>query len=1202
MTTLLRCPMAADLQFTLQLESFSDRASYGRRGTTLSCRLRAWLVVWLCLIAIPSAAETELFVASGGNDTWSGTLPAPAKDGKDGPFATLTRARDELRRLKALGRLSRGATVNLRGGTYHLRTPLALGPADAGTKQGPIVWRAYQDEKAVLSGALPVTGFKPWKGRILVADLKSSGFEKAAFRQLFFRGVRQVLARYPNVDPKDPHFGQWAHVLASDPAPATNRSVSDNVPQAKDHFTATSDVIKPAWERLSQAEIAIHPAYGWAWNVLPLKSADRETNTIWLGRPASYGLMIGDRYFVQNLLAELDAPGEWYLDRQDYRLYFWPPADLKPGDVSVAVSESLVVAEGAGNVTLRGLTMENCGGTAVTLKDCEASLVARCTIHNTGLWGVSILGGRNTGAAGNDIYDTGAGGVNIQAGDRKTLARGDCYADNNYIHHIAAFQRTYNTGVKLAGVGNRASHNLIHDCYHQGILIGGNDHVAEYNVVHHTNLGSEDTGGLYMSSRDFTQRGTVIRYNVFHHLGGFGKTNSWNPVHNGEVEFRYPAFTWGIYLDAPEVGCTVFGNLLYSVPVCGLFNHEGRDNRWENNIVVDAPAFQVSSGNYPDLDQQSYAFVKALRDKGGYETYLRRYPELASYTDQASTHHTCAPGTFVRNIVYYTADGGKMMRERNKGSWGGGQLVWTFRGSKSAFEGFDFNRNCVYAPPELPLKFSLTMRPDAARLLSWDQWRQQGKDGDSLLADPKFINAAKRDYRLQPDSPALKLGFQPIPLEKIGPYQEPLRASWPIVEAPGAAALGDFTTRRAFRLPGHDPVPAVELQPRQGLGNVAARLKSGQPVTVAVFAGGSHAQGLWAASVGQWLRTRYPAAKLTIVRSPIDGGFRGSGPSVFRLGHDVLSHHPDLLIVDFAADDFESDESSVQANAEGMVRQAWKANPGMDVLFVYAFRAEYEADYAKGLCPSAVSAYERIATRYGVPSVNLGHRVARMAREGHLVIKTTAAGARAKPELPVFTKDGVYVTPAGIELYTKTIQENLPKLLAEGSPGPHVLAKPLTARNMEQAVQMPITRDMLIGDWQEVVPAVTAGRSFAAHFDRLWMTRTSGAKLTFKFTGTRAWIFNVFGPATGRAKITVDGVEKGVRQQVDAWSFYYRLGGLEIASGLPPGQHTATVELLADPPDRTVAVEAAKKANRYQAADFEGVALHLGAICVLEGP
>lgn len=1169
--------------------------------------MRMQLLLTTCLLMFlnvgSAVSAVDLYVSPNGNDAWSGSLLTPAQDGRDGPFATLTRARDETRRLKAAGKLGDGVIVNLRAGTYRLTEPLALGPQDGGTSQMPVVWRAARDEKVSLTAALPVSGFQKWKGQIVVADLKGTPLEKVAFRQLFFRGERQIMARYPNVDPRDPHFGQWAHILASDLAPATNHSVSDKLPRAKDHFTATSDVIKPTWEKdFLGAEIAIHPAYGWAWNIVPVKSVDNETDTIWLRRPVSYGLMIGDRYFVQNLLAELDAPGEWYLDRDKARLYFWPPADLTSGDVTVPVAQSVIVANEADNVTLRGFTIEGCDGTAVTFNTCVGSLVAGCTIRNTGQWAVSISGGHNTGAAGNDIDATGAGGVTINAGDRKTLTRGDCYADNNYIHHIAAIHRTYRAGVKLAGVGNRASHNLIHDCYHQGLAVGGNDHLVEYNVVHHTNLGSEDTGGLYMSSRDFTQRGTVIRYNEFHHIGGFGKANSWNPVQNGQVEFRYPAFTWGIYLDAPEVGCTIFGNLLHHVPVCGLFNHEGRDNRWENNVIIDAPAFRASSGNYPDLDKLSYSYIQALRDKGGYDTYLQHYPELATYTDDPTTHQTCAPGTFVRNIVYYTADGGEMIRQRNKASWASGQLVWTFSGNKAAFDGFEFDNNCVYGPPELPLKFSLAVRPDAAHLLDWDQWRQHGKDEHSLLADPKFIDPAGHDYRLQPDSPALKLGFQPIPFEKIGPYADPLRASWPIVEAPGAAALGDFTTQRAFKLPGREPVPAVELQSRRGLGNVAARLANGQPVTVAVFAGGSHAQGQWTAQVGQWLQARYPDAKLTIINSPIHGGFRGSKASVFRLGHDVLKHHPDLLIIDFAADDFESTEEVVQANAEGMVRQAWKANPNTDLLFVYAFRQEYEADYAKELCPPAVSAYERVATHYGVPAINMGQRLAQMVRDDKLIFKAADAETNTKPDRPVFTNDGVQVSPAGVRLYATIIEDGLAKLFVEGTPQPHTLATPLMARNMEGAVQKPITRDMLSGVWQEVIPAKVAGSNFSNHFDHLWVTNTPGAKLTFNFNGTRAWIFDVFGPGTGRAKVTVDGVEKGVRQQVDPWSYYYRLGSLEIASNLPPGEHTATVELLPDPPDRAVPIESAKKANRYTQADFEGVALHLGAICVLEAP
>lgn len=64
--------------------------------------------------------------------------------------------------------------------------------------------------------------------------------------------------------------------------------------------------------------------------------------------------------------------------------------------------------------------------------------------------------------------------------------------------------------------------------------------------------------------------------------------------------------------------------------------------------------------------------------------------------------------------------------------------------------------------------------------LDLDGWRAKGLDEHSVIADPLFVNAAKDDYRLKGDSPALKLGFKPIPIEKIGPYKDELRASWPI--------------------------------------------------------------------------------------------------------------------------------------------------------------------------------------------------------------------------------------------------------------------------------------------------------------------------------------------------------------------------------------------------------------------------------------
>jgi len=74
---------------------------------------------------------------------------------------------------------------------------------------------------------------------------------------------------------------------------------------------------------------------------------------------------------------------------------------------------------------------------------------------------------------------------------------------------------------------------------------------------------------------------------------------------------------------------------------------------------------------------------------------------------------------------------------------------------------------------------------EVSLLDEWQSWQALGGDKHSVVADPMFVNPAKDDYRLAEGSPAWALGFKPIPVEKIGPYEDPLRASWPIVEAAG---------------------------------------------------------------------------------------------------------------------------------------------------------------------------------------------------------------------------------------------------------------------------------------------------------------------------------------------------------------------------------------------------------------------------------
>ena len=76
-------------------------------------------------------------------------------------------------------------------------------------------------------------------------------------------------------------------------------------------------------------EVCIFPRYNWWNNIVRIASIDREKRVITLAGDCSYAIRPGDRYYVQGLFEELDAPGEWYLDRAAGKLYFWPPAPLE---------------------------------------------------------------------------------------------------------------------------------------------------------------------------------------------------------------------------------------------------------------------------------------------------------------------------------------------------------------------------------------------------------------------------------------------------------------------------------------------------------------------------------------------------------------------------------------------------------------------------------------------------------------------------------------------------------------------------------------------------------------------------------------------------------------------------------------------------------------------------------------------------------
>jgi hypothetical protein len=667
------------------------------------------------------------YVSPTGNDQWSGTIPDSNAMRTDGPFATLQRARDVIRTLK-LSSTNNQFTVLVRGGTYPLNETFTLGSQDSGTESNPFTIRAYDNEKPILSGTRPVIGFTTHKGKMFRADLKGTALEPYSFRQLFAEGKRQILARFPNFDPLDPIGGGF-------------RYAEDSVDGGSKVKFKYSEGSVHDWALPNNAEIVIYPGPNYWNNTIPISQIDKDQRIIALAVNASYSITAGNRYFFQNIMEELDAPGEWYFDSLGKLLYFWPLNDMAITTVSVPVLQTIVSMTG-NYIRLEGFTLDGSIGNAITVNAAINSTIAKCTIRNTGGDGIQINNGYNNTAIGNDVYEVGGHGIYISGGDRTTLTPAGNRAENNYIHHIGVINKR-SSGIEVRGVGNVVSHNLIHSTPRVGVWFDGNDHIIEYNHVHHVNQETEDSGVIYSCARDWTKRGNVVRFNYVHDSGGYGRKTS------TEI-WKSPYNTFGINLDDWTSGTEVFGNIVTTTCRGGILVHGGRDNNIENNIIIqvdEAQMFYSSIVSNDPILPGMFAMIQTM----GYT----KYPLLATITD-VETGAKMSGNKFVRNIVYYTNANSKLYE-------GYGTLDIATTTS---------NFNTIYHAG-LPLKVPYM---NTTVDLQWTKWKESGLDQNSVIADPLLSSS----FQLSPDSPALKMGFQPIPFEKIGPYSDPLRASWPL--------------------------------------------------------------------------------------------------------------------------------------------------------------------------------------------------------------------------------------------------------------------------------------------------------------------------------------------------------------------------------------------------------------------------------------
>ena len=687
------------------------------------------------------------YVAPKGDDTNSGT--------RRRPFRTLERARDAIRAIRQTeGPPVGGMAVVLAGGIHERVTAFELDARDSGTPDGPIVYRAERGKRAVLRGGRAVSGFIPLTHptglaripkaaheHVLQLDLKQAGITNLgtfhprgysrkgpvpAHLELFCDGVPMPLARWPNESPSmADRFTTVSELIGENVGEFVNKTID------RTNGFVYGDPRHATWT--DEPEIILYGYWArmYAGSYLRVASINTGKHHLRIADPMPpYKGFIEDApYYALNLLCELDSPGEWYLDRASSMLFFWPISAMPKGEVVLSLLESpLLRTRDTSHVAFRGLTLEATRSDGVVIKGGKDVILAGCVLRDLGVSGVIVDGGRNHVIIGCDIEHVGDSGVLMKGGDAQTLATSGHVVENCHIHHFDRWNRSgYKAGVCQDGVGTRISHCLLHDAPHQAIKVTGNDHILEYTEIHDTCHEAGEMGSYYMygSKRVLGERGQLVRYNHWHDL-------SWDETY---TRFAYTG-RHALHVDHMNGDITLFGNVFERCATkSGAFFSGGPDNKVENNLFHNcavAVNLHDRSWVYEKVNKAPNYILDAYLEEMAVDQppWSVRYPRLQTFPAKATDLSVFLVGNEITRNISVRCD----------------QFL---SGSRKTHQ--------------------------MARI-----------EGNWEDRDPRFRNEDAGDLRLQPDSLVLvTTEYDPIPFERIGLYNDELRATWPVAHPSG---------------------------------------------------------------------------------------------------------------------------------------------------------------------------------------------------------------------------------------------------------------------------------------------------------------------------------------------------------------------------------------------------------------------------------
>lgn len=726
------------------------------------------------LLCAGSALGAQVYVSPTGSDAGDGS--------EKQPFQTLEKARDAVRELKktAAGDLC----VRILPGRYVLDKTFVLGLEDGGSSDRKIIYEGDAKNPPVFVSDVPVTGWKKAadpiahqslkaKGKLWVADLPE-GLGKI---NSLYDGDKPLPVSAFSFDSTEGLFGEtrWRFEL-------------------RQKLCYPEGALR-AYENLEDIELSIYPRQRWMHHILRLKEVNESENFALPTRGVESGLCQSPQrtnaVTVLNTIDYLDEPGEWCVNTQTRKIYYWPKGGKPSSSINAPALTEYIRVEGeinldsltdvpVRNVHFRNLVLTK--GERCFHKDADGATHSEWGLYDKDNGLLRFRGAEDCSVDNVTIRNSGAGGIRLDLHCQRVVVA------NCHIFNIGK------TGIMVAGYGpglkNVNHHNLIVNCeihdvgqhHHNGnavILTQTHDSVVRNCKIYNTPMnGISITGIRYWTFRDSSEYNGVrdqdLPEKLVHRIriqgqsfdgkaefvmddtsrGRHERKENWfdylDYIHTQDNRVEYCDISRtcqdlgdcnAIYIHTADIGNTAFHNYIHDI--------EG-----------DHKSTALRSDNVQPHSVFSHNIVS--------DTYVQGGMNCSMNTQVLNNYFINCAGGDIRGHGYYIL--------LHAGKWANTSLIERNICYDKIDPEFLFVRIPKYCDKQDYEVAKYAQIRANSNLFFSEMWDVEtgaeklssapGQGADSRYADPLFKDL--ETFKLSKKSPAHQMGIEPIDIEKIG--------------------------------------------------------------------------------------------------------------------------------------------------------------------------------------------------------------------------------------------------------------------------------------------------------------------------------------------------------------------------------------------------------------------------------------------------